>query len=64
MAKVSVTMRAYNEDGYHKDILVMDENQVIISDTRVKQGNRGPKIFPLDFGEMEFFEVIVKELGS
>lgn len=64
MAKVSITVRAYTENGYYKDILVMDENQVLISASRITQGDRGPKIIPSDFEEVEYFEIIVKELGT
>lgn len=65
-------MRAWNKDGYHKDILVIDSDQVRMNDGRVKElgavkmiqgGYSGPSmvINPADFPEMESFQIIVEE---
>ena len=64
-------IRAWTKDGYHKDIAVLDSEQV-----RMSYGNMEPKssqfttspidatrlcVDPKDFPEMEKFEVIVEE---
>ena len=65
-------VRAWNKDGYHKDILVINVEQVQMNETRVKEpgsgqlfagGYHGPSmvIRPADFPEMVEFQVIVKE---
>lgn len=61
MAKVQVTIRAYNKEGYQKDILVMDEEQMRMSCVGIKDGLHGPIIDPSLFPETVKFEVIVKE---
>lgn len=62
-----ITVRAFNKDGYHKDILSMNEDQVLMNDTRVEEPScssgligHGGRIFMGDFPEMTCFEVIVK----
>lgn len=69
MANRSQTIvRAWNAEGYHRDILVIDSTQVHMSDSRVKEwlGRVAPigpsmSINPKDFPEMTSFEVIVHE---
>ena len=68
-ATSTTIVRAWNEQGYHRDILVIDEDQVRCSDSRVQQvsgahlmaGTSGPRmrIDPKDFPEMVEFEIIV-----
>lgn len=61
MAKVQLTIRAFNKDGYSLDILVQDEIQVRMNDSRVKMTAFGVSIKPEDFPEMVRFETILKE---
>lgn len=62
-----ITVRAYNEDGYHKDILSMNEDQVLMNDGRVKEPSMsggligyGGLIRIEDFPEMTHFEIVVR----
>jgi hypothetical protein len=64
-----VKVRAFNKDGYHKDILIVSEKQVHQHDTRIREplgsitsGLLGPggSIDPKDFPEMIRFEVVVE----
>lgn len=64
-----VVVRAFNDDGYHKDILIMSERQVHSADVRVKDVvhsamtgliGHGGRIDPLDFPEMAKFEVVLE----
>lgn len=66
-----IIVRAFNEDGYHKDILSMNEKQVIMNDIRVKEPMAslmsdligfGGQINITDFPEITRFEVVVKEV--
>lgn len=63
-------VRAYTKDGYHKDILVMDSDQVRVHSSKLKEqppggivSYIGPSmtVYPEDFPEMVAFEVIVEE---
>jgi hypothetical protein len=64
MARVIV--RAYNAEGYHKDIAFLDEQQVRMCYSKVKEneiadgGGVNVCIDPKDFPEMVYFQVIVK----
>lgn len=69
--KFRITVRAFNADGYHKDILSMTEAQVWSSDTRVKEPREscltgllgfGGHIKPSDFPEVTHFEIVVSEI--
>jgi len=53
-------VRAYTANHYHKDILVIDEDQVQMSDVRVRDTLDGIAIFPEDFPEMTRFVVLVQ----
>ena len=64
MADTRVTVRAYTKDFYHRDILVLDADQVRMSDTRVKDSMDGPRIYPADFPEISFFEVLATEYNK
>lgn len=55
-----VIIRAFNADGYHKDILVQDEKQVRMHESRVNGTLEGMAIDPKDFPEMVRFVVIVE----
>jgi hypothetical protein len=64
-----VVIRAFNKQGYNKDILVMSEHQIHRSDNRIKSPllstlsgliGVGAAIIPTDFPEMERFEVVIK----
>lgn len=59
-SSVTVIIRAYNADGYHKDILVLDEQQVRMHESRVKETFEGMSIDPSEFPEMVRFVVVVK----
>jgi hypothetical protein len=62
-------VRAFNADGYHKDILIIDHDQVRMHDVRLKDkvhlsgGPIGPSmtIRPADFPEMVEFQILVHE---
>jgi hypothetical protein len=65
---VRVVIRAFNEQGYHRDILVMSEKQVHQHDERVNSPQEscltglighGGSIRPSDFPEMVKFEVVL-----
>ena len=68
--KNRVVIRAFNKDGYHKDIVVMSEQQIHMADTRVDEGCRasvmsgligiGAGIEPSVFPEMVRFEVVIR----
>jgi len=68
--KVRITVRAFNAEGYHRDILLMDTGQVWKNDLRVKDPTDscmsgligfGGRINPADFPEMTHFEIVVSE---
>ena len=67
---VRITVRAFNAEGYHRDILSMCTQQVWKQDSRVKDPNDsamsgligfGGRINPADFPEMTHFEIVVSE---
>ena len=67
-----IIVRAFNKDGYHKDILLMNDRQVYQNDVRVKEPRDsafsgligyGGKIDPKDFPEMTHFEIVVDKHG-
>jgi hypothetical protein len=55
-----VIIRAFAANGYHRDILVVDERQEVMRTDRVKDGWDGPAIDPKNFPEMVRFEVIIE----
>lgn len=64
-----VVVRAFNKEGYHRDILIASERQVHMTDAKLTDATaslmtgligHGARIDPRDFPEMEFFEVVVK----
>lgn len=69
-----LVIRAFNKDGYHKDIALMDERQVWMTDVRVDVNNLksfksglvgiGVGIDPTALPEMVRFEVIIQEAGA
>ena len=65
-----VVIRAFNSEGYHRDIVIMDEVQLRMCDVRVKDPisslysgliGVGVSIDPKDFPEMVKFEVVIQE---
>ena len=63
-----VVVRAFTSQGYHRDILVMSERQVHMTNDRVKEPlssawtgllGVGGQINPKDFPEVEYFEVVI-----
>lgn len=64
-----VVVRAFTSDGYHKDILDMSEKQILMHDLKIKDTCGtvngkvvfGGRIYPENFPEMEYFEVLVRE---
>ena len=70
MNKTKITIRAFNKDGYHKDIMIACSNQVRMNDVRVTEPigalwsgliGHGGRINPKDFPEMVAFEVVISE---
>lgn len=65
-----VVVRAFNEDGYHKDIAIMDERQLRQYDVRVDEDIQssfssglvgvGASIDPTKFPEMVKFQVVIE----
>ena len=70
-ARSRTIIRAWTASGYHKDILVLDSDQVRMycsgvnesSVSKLCAGNMGPRMVvdPAKFPEMVEFEVIVEE---
>lgn len=67
---MTVVIRAFNKDGYHKDIAIMDDRQVRQNDTRIRKPlssmmsgliGVGVRIDPSDFPEMVKFEVVIRD---
>lgn len=66
-----VTIRAFNKDGYHRDIAVMSERQIHMADNRVDERCSGSAlsgligvaagIDPSLLPEMVRFEVVVNK---
>lgn len=65
-----IIIRAFNKDGYHKDILIASERQVHQNDIRITEPlssmhsgliGYGGRIVPKDFPEMTHFELVIKE---
>lgn len=61
-----VIIRAFNADGFHKDIAVLDDQQVRLTCTGIGEPKGDPlpegpavAINPDDFPEVDRFEVIV-----
>jgi hypothetical protein len=61
---VKVTVRAYNAEGYSKDLAVMSDRQVHMTDGRVDGSSSGigVKIDPKEFPEMTRFEVFLENV--
>lgn len=65
-----VYIRAFNKEGYHKDIAILSEQQIHLIENRVKDGAMdsamsgivgvGVSISPADFPEVVKFEVVIK----
>jgi hypothetical protein len=70
MSSQRIVVRAFNADGYHKDIAIVSERQVHMHDGRLsgeavescRTGliGHGVSINPKDFPEMVLFEVVVE----
>jgi hypothetical protein len=65
-----VIVRAFNKDGYHRDIAIMSEQQVHQNDTRIEDAvmsvhsgliGVGVAITPEDFPEVVRFEVVIRD---
>ena len=64
-----VVVRAFNKDGYHKDIIMMDDRQIRMNDARCSDNIMGScstgligvgmSIDPDDFPEMVRFEIVI-----
>ncbi len=52
-------VRAWNREGYHKDLAVLDSQQIRMSHQGMEPGTY--QILAADFPEMEKFEIIVEE---
>jgi hypothetical protein len=70
MINIKITVRAFNKEGYHKDILIMNNKQVYLTDNRISDSRssmwsgligHGGRIDPSLFPEMEYFEIVVSE---
>jgi len=65
-----VVIRAFNKDGYHKDIVIMSEHQLHQYDRRINENCTASMmsgligvaagIDPLKFPEMVRFEVVIQ----
>lgn len=72
-AAVRVTIRAWNDDGFHRDIAVLDETQVRLFTVGMDKVGEGEPtdsidavrlaIVPDDFSNVVRFEVIVERLA-
>ncbi len=58
--RVRLIIRAYDEHGYSRDILIQDAQQVWMQDSRLAQGHQGLVIIPSALPEMVKFEVILE----
>ena len=65
-----VIIRAFNQDKYHKDIVLMSDKQVHCSDSRVGEPvdsifsgliGVGVSIDPKKFPEINHFEVVIEK---
>lgn len=65
----NITIRAFNKDGYYKDILVASDKQVYKNDVRISEPlssclsgliGHGGRIEPSLFPEVEYFELIIE----
>ena len=61
-----VIVRSFTKDGYQKDIAMLDEKQVRMSDVRIDKSPRSfdgiaVRINPEEFAEAAFFEVVVRK---
>jgi hypothetical protein len=63
---MKVTIRAFTATGYHKDIAIMNEHQVLMSSmalsetvTSISYGH-GVSVAPSEFPEVDRFEIIVE----
>lgn len=68
---MNILVRAYTEDGYHRDIVVASEKQVWRTDSRVGElpciagpTGFGGSILVADFPEAVRFELIISEDGQ
>jgi hypothetical protein len=64
-----VVVRAFNKDGYYKDIAIMSEHQVHQHDSRLTDASHscltglighGLRIDPSELPEMAYFEIIIQ----
>lgn len=62
-----IIVRAFNAQGYHRDIMVMNEHQVLMNDYKVCEPlcslrtgliGHGGSVNPLEFPEMTHFEIV------
>ncbi len=67
--KCNVVIRAFNAEGYHRDLVIMDEVQVRMNHMKIKEPidsmysrliGVGVSIDPKDFPEMVKFEVVIE----
>lgn len=58
-----VTVRAFTKDGYHRDILIMNEKQVLMNNSLVKEPKDSIFSGLIGYGgsiELEDFPTVVK----
>lgn len=58
----TLTVRAFNQAGYSKDIAPITEKQVHLTDGRITIRDRlhnGIRLRPADFPEVVYFEIVV-----
>jgi hypothetical protein len=56
---MTVKVRMFNKDGYEKEVLRFDDEQVRMHEIRVKDTFDGLKIDPKDFPEAEYFTIYI-----
>ena len=70
MDNTKIVIRAFNKDGYHKDIMIACSKQIRMNDRRGKEPldsmysgliGHGLSIDPKDFPEMTHFEVVISK---
>lgn len=55
-----IILRAFNDHGYHKDLVWADETQVRMTEGRVQDTLDGLVIVPADFPEMVKFALVIQ----
>ena len=60
MSHITVRVRMWTKEGYHKDVLVLDEQQTRMFCEPVHESMDGVVIDPKDFPEAIYFTIVVE----